>query len=125
MIFFSVAILMIHCAYPQQLRKQPGKPLAQLKKMIESSEQLKPFKKSMIGALHGHYIQAGDMKQDLLRTQYQTEPSSTLDRHSNTRMSRAKKQKKKAWVYRVISTHDFCWSINYTILSVTDVVGRA
>ncbi|MBG9782373.1 protein kinase domain-containing protein [Shouchella lehensis] len=91
---FSVAILMIHCAYPQQLRKQPEKPLAQLKKMIESSDQLKPFKKSMIGALHGHYIQAGEMKQDLLRSQYQAESSPTLNRHSTTRMSRVNKQKK-------------------------------
>ncbi|UTR06570.1 protein kinase [Alkalihalobacillus sp. LMS6] len=92
---FSVAILMIHCAYPNQLKKESHKPLEQLKKQIERSEQLKPFKSIILGALQGQYQSAENMKNELLLLKSTKKTSYSSAEINTSRMTRIKKQRQK------------------------------
>ncbi|GAF17674.1 serine/threonine-protein kinase YabT [Bacillus sp. JCM 19046] len=62
---FSVAMMMIDCAYPEQIKKGKGDGLSQLKRMVSQSPLLKPFKDIIVKALTGEFETAGEMRNAL------------------------------------------------------------
>lgn len=64
---FSVAMIMINCAYPARFEKQGEKPFVFLKKQVEEQPMLRPFRDVILKALHGKYDDAGTMREEMLR----------------------------------------------------------
>ncbi|WZX99762.1 protein kinase [Bacillus sp. FSL W7-1360] len=64
---FSVAMMMIVCAYPARVNKVSGKTAAQLKKMVQKSPLLQPYQQMLLRALHGKYVCADDMRSALVK----------------------------------------------------------
>ncbi|WYP26655.1 protein kinase family protein [Alkalihalobacillus sp. FSL W8-0930] len=89
---FSVAMIMINCAYPKRFDKKSGSPLQQLKSSIHGQPLLRPYESILVKALTGHYNQAGSMKRDLTQVMQQVTAS---ERTVTTKRLRAKKHKKK------------------------------
>lgn len=63
---FSVAMIMIHCAYRRRFDKKGEKPFEQLKAAIEEKPFLRDYKEVLYKALRGKYTNAQLMKKDLI-----------------------------------------------------------
>ena len=89
---FSVAMIMINCAYPKRFDKKSGSPLQQLKASIHGQPLLRPYESILVKALTGHYNQAGLMKRDMTNAMQRVAAS---DYTGTPKRNRANKQKKK------------------------------
>lgn len=96
---FSVAMMMIDCAYPDQIKKVKGDGLSQLKRMVNQSPLLKPFKGVIIKALNGEYQTAEQMK-DALKGENGTNEKKLISNNGEISRNQYKKvrnhNKKKA-----------------------------
>lgn len=68
---FSVAMIMINCAYPKRFDKKNGHPKQQLRTAINGHPLLKPYETVLVRAITGHYSSASSMKKELTQSMQQ------------------------------------------------------
>ncbi len=64
---FAVGMIMINCGYPSRFEKTGDNPLKCIKKRIDEQPFLHPYRTIIIRALQGHYIEANEMRDELLK----------------------------------------------------------
>ncbi len=85
---FAVAMIMINTAYSKPFKKTTG-GLAQLREAVRQKPELLKFEKVIVKALQGHYLNAKEMRTDLLDTMVEKKyaPPSKPTAGANSRPS--------------------------------------
>ncbi|WP_198507901.1 protein kinase domain-containing protein [Bacillus sp. FJAT-45037] len=101
---FSVAMIMINCAYPKRFDRKGEKPILQLKEMVEQKQYLGPYKQIILKALQGKYKEAAEMRKELVQavsnaSSYEVKEMkpSRSSRQSPSREKKKYKQKKTSY----------------------------
>lgn len=116
---FSVGMVMINTVYPSRFQKSSG-GIIQLTEAIKQKKELQPLEDVILRALMGKYLNASDMRNDLLavtsptRTQYTKGHQSRTQRSAptqgpksnQTRQAVIHKKKKSGWAetFLIIAT---------------------
>ncbi|MDQ0209221.1 protein kinase domain-containing protein [Alkalicoccobacillus murimartini] len=95
---FSVAMIMINCAYPNRFDKKSGQPIQQLKMCIKGHPLLKTYETVLIKALQGNYPSASTMKKDLTLTMQR---NAQTDFQPRARKKTSKQKQKRQVGYKV------------------------
>lgn len=108
---FAVSMVMINTVYPSRFQKTSG-GITQLTEAINQKKELRPLEEVILKALKGKYLNASDMRNDLLavtsptRTQYTNGQQNRTQRSAPTQAQKSKqtrqavihKKKKSGWV---------------------------
>jgi serine/threonine-protein kinase len=117
---FAAAMIMINTAYPKRFNKVAG-GVSQLREAIRMQKDLLPLENLIVKALQGHYLNALEMRADLLSlvmdkkntntpqktastmksSQYSSNPKATSQR---TRHHYRKSKKKSRWMETILIT---------------------
>ncbi|WP_411810029.1 protein kinase domain-containing protein [Alkalihalophilus marmarensis] len=102
---FSVAMIMINCAYPKRFDKKGDKPIVLLKQKLDQSSYLGPYQHVIYKALQGKYAHAADMRKEMVEavsnaSSYKVPKQKTVSRSKSASKTRQKPVKKQMKVQK-------------------------
>ncbi|WP_054711926.1 protein kinase [Bacillus sp. JCM 19041] len=113
---FSVAMIMIDCAYPNQFKKEKGNTLAQLKRKVNQAPLLKPYQEVLMKALQGGFDTAAQMKQALMTSGDVNVAESNLSRKQYRIDKKRKKKQSKLFDLLLVSSFVLLLFVLYLLI---------
>ena len=92
---FSVAMIMINCAYPKRFEKRGEKPLQRLKQQIDQHELLRPYRDVIMRALSGKYEYASQMRDDMVKATSKQTVTGVVKKQKTSNLKSVRKQTKQ------------------------------